>query len=172
MSSRVIIISTGGTIEKTYDEGDGSLENKKSIILQQILRKLRLPYKEIEVLPLMAKDSLYMTDADRDLIAHVVEDKLKQKCPIVIIHGTDTMEVTGRHLFNTIRNPAQPIVLTGAMRPVEFENSDAIQNVTEALFASTLCAPGIYIAFHSELFKVPDVRKNRDKGTFERIPQK
>lgn len=172
MNSRVIIISTGGTIEKTYDEGDGSLENKKSIILQQILKKLRLPYKDIEVLPLMAKDSLYMTDSDRDLICHVVQEKLQQNCPIVIIHGTDTMEVTGRHLFNAVKNPGQPIILTGAMRPMEFENSDAIQNVTEALFAAGLCSPGIYISFHSELFKVPDVRKNRAKGTFERVPQK
>jgi L-asparaginase len=169
MTSRIIMISTGGTIEKTYDEGDGSLENKKSIILQQILKKLRMPYKDIEVIALMAKDSLLMTDADRELIDHVVQDKLKQKCPIVIIHGTDTMEVTAKYLYQTIKNPGQPIILTGAMRPVEFENSDAIQNVTEALFAATVCTPGIYISFHSELYKVPQVQKNRDKGTFEKI---
>lgn len=169
MTSRIIIISTGGTIEKTYDEGDGSLDNKKSIILQQILKKIRLPYKEIEVLPLMAKDSLFMNDADRDLISGIVIDKMTQKCPIVIIHGTDTMEITGRHLYQTIKNPTHPIILTGAMRPIEFENSDAIQNVTEAIFAAGISAPGVYISFHSELFKLPDVRKNRDKGTFERV---
>lgn len=169
MASRIIIISTGGTIEKTYDEGIGSLENKKSIILQQILKKLRLPYKDVEVIPLMAKDSLYMTDADRTLISHVIQDKLQENCPIVVIHGTDTMEVTGKHIYDTIKNPDQPIILTGAMRPMEFENSDALQNVTEAIFATTLIQPGIYIAFHSELFKVPHVRKNREKGTFERV---
>lgn len=169
MTSRIILISTGGTIEKTYDEGDGSLENKKSIILQQILKKIRLPYKDIEVIPLMAKDSLQMDDADRELISHLVLEKMDQKCPIVIIHGTDTMEITAKHLFKKIKNPTHPIILTGAMRPIEFENSDAIQNITEAMFAAGVSAPGIYISFHSELFKVPNVRKNRDKGTFEAV---
>jgi L-asparaginase len=170
MNSRIIVISTGGTIEKTYDEGDGSLENKKSIILQQIIKKLRLPYKDIEVIALMAKDSLFMTDNDRTLIGHLVQDKLKQNCPIVIIHGTDTMDVTAKYLYDTIKSPSQPIILTGAMRPIEFENSDAIQNVTEALYACRITAPGFYISFHSELFKVPQVRKNKEKGTFERYP--
>ncbi len=169
-NARIIVISTGGTIEKTYDEGDGSLENKKSIILQQIIKKLRLPYKDIEVIALMAKDSLLMTDADRALIGQWVQDKLKENCPIVIIHGTDTMEITAKYLFDTIKAPSQPIILTGAMRPIEFENSDAIQNVTEALYASRISAPGFYISFHSELFKVPRVRKNKTKGTFEATP--
>jgi L-asparaginase len=168
MNSRIIVISTGGTIEKTYDEGDGSLENKKSIILQQIIKKLRLPYKDIEVIALMAKDSLFMTDTDRALIGHLIQDKLKENCPIVIIHGTDTMEITAKYLLETIKTPTQPIILTGAMRPIEFENSDAIQNVTEALYACRIAGPGFYISFHSELFKVPKVRKNKEKGTFEK----
>jgi len=168
-NSRIIVISTGGTIEKTYDEGDGSLENKKSIILQQIIKKLRLPHKEIEVIALMAKDSLFMTDDDRELIGKLVSEKLKENCPIVIIHGTDTMEITAKYLYETIESPSQAILLTGAMRPIEFENSDAIQNVTEALFASRICAPGFYISFHNELFRVPNVRKNKIKGTFENI---
>ncbi|HWU44250.1 MAG TPA: hypothetical protein VN132_12455, partial [Bdellovibrio sp.] len=53
----VIIITTGGTIEKTYDEFDGSLQNRGTSIRNRILSKMRLPYTNILVHPLLSKDS-------------------------------------------------------------------------------------------------------------------
>ncbi|TNF00611.1 MAG: asparaginase, partial [Deltaproteobacteria bacterium] len=48
-----------------------------------------------------------------------------------------------------------------------FDDSDARQNVTEALLASKILPAGIYISFHNRIFKVPNVRKNKKLGTFE-----
>lgn len=163
----ILLITTGGTIEKTYNESDGSLENRGTVIKNKISQKLRLPYTNIEVLPLLSKDSLYMTDADRVLICETIKKNLKQKKPIVVLHGTDTMSLTAEYCFNHIQKPSVPIVFTGAMIPLGFEDSDATQNVTEALLAAKLLSPAFYVSFHNQIFNVPNVQKNKTKGTFE-----
>lgn len=167
----VIIITTGGTIEKTYDEFDGSLENRGTSIKNRILSKLRLPYTNIHVHPLMSKDSLYMDDADRALICQTIEEESAKGSPIVVLHGTDTMALTAEYCFNRIENLNVPVVFTGAMVPMGFEDTDATQNVTEALLAAKLLSEGFYISFHNQIFQVPYVRKNKEKRTFESLPE-
>lgn len=163
----VILITTGGTIEKTYNEFDGSLENRGTSIKNRILTKMRLPYTNIAVFPILSKDSLHMNDEDRRLIAETIKNQMQKNCPIVVLHGTDTMNVSAEHCFNTLGTPKVPVVFTGAMIPMGFDDSDAAQNVTEALLAAKLMSPGFYISFHNQIFKVPRVRKNKDRGTFE-----
>lgn len=163
----ISVLTTGGTIEKTYDEGDGSLENRGPIIKEKILAKMRLPYTEIEVRPVLSKDSLYMTDEDRQLVLKATIEELNTGRPVVILHGTDTMTVTAELLKMSIPNPPSPIVLTGAMKPLGFDDSDAAQNVIEALLAAKMLSPGVYISFHNQIFDPPFVRKNREKRTFE-----
>jgi L-asparaginase len=170
MSTRiqdVYIITTGGTIEKTYNEFDGSLENRGTSIKNRILSKMRLPYTNITVFPVLSKDSLYMNDQDRALIATTVKNLMQKGCPIVLLHGTDTMSLTAEHCHKEIGTPKVPVVFTGAMIPMGFDDSDAAQNVTEALLSAKLLPPGFYISFHNQIFKVPQVRKNKEKGTFE-----
>lgn len=163
----VLLITTGGTIEKTYDEFDGSLENRGTSIKNRILSKLRLPYTNILVHPLLSKDSLYMDDADRKLICETIQEDLKKEAPIVVLHGTDTMALTAEYCFERIKNLSVPVVFTGAMIPMGFDDTDATQNVTEALLAARLLSPGFYISFHNQIFKVPHVQKNKEKRTFE-----
>lgn len=163
----VIIITTGGTIEKTYNEFDGSLENRGTSIKNRILSKMRLPYTNIFVCPLLSKDSLYMTDEDRMLIAKTIEVEMQNNCPIVVLHGTDTMSNSVEYCFQNIDSPKVPVVFTGAMIPMGFDDTDASQNVTEALLAAKLLSPGFYISFHNQVFPAPRIRKNKESGTFE-----
>lgn len=163
----VVLITTGGTIEKTYDEFDGSLQNRGTSIKNRILTKMRLPYTNILVHPLMSKDSLYMTDEDRALICQTINEQMTKGCPVVVLHGTDTMSNSAEFCFQKIAQPTVAVVFTGAMIPMGFDDSDAAQNVTEALLAAKLLPPGFYISFHNQIFKMPQVRKNREKGTFE-----
>ena len=165
--SRVIIVTTGGTIEKSYSEFDGSLRNRQSQLKKRLLSRLRLPHREVVLKEAMAKDSLDMTDEDRAKILDlVVTQCLPMKSPVLILHGTDTMEVTARYFFDKLPQPEVPIIFTGAMKPVGYEDSDALQNFTEAMMASHLVLPAIYISFHNQLFKVPKVKKNRKLRTF------
>lgn len=168
MIKSVNIITTGGTIDKSYDELEGTLSNRGSQ-LKRMVKRLRLPYLKIYHQDLLLKDSLDMTDDDREMICRAVINLLARNNPVIILHGTDTMEITARYLYDRITPPPAPVILTGAMKPFGFEDSDALQNFTEALFAAGLVEPGLYISMHNALHPLPQVRKNRERGTFEKI---
>lgn len=163
---RVALISTGGTIEKTYDELEGVLVNEVSN-LDVMLSSLVLYGVELTRIPLMNKDSSTMTDADHTLIAETAEVMSKQHDGVIIVHGTDTLHLTGERIAEHVEARV-PIVLTGAMRPFEMRSSDAIQNVTEALVAVQLAEPGVYVAIHNQILAFPGVVKDRRRGTFVR----
>lgn len=168
---RITLITTGGTIEKVYDEQTGELANRTSIV-ERMLRRLRLMDCAVQPLHLMSKDSLLMTDADRARVVEAVKlsggspDLPTDNTGIVILHGTDTLHLTGERLCKEFPNPALPIVLTGAMRPYEMRMSDALQNLTEALFATGVLPPGVYCAAHGRVLQFPGVIKDRALGTF------
>lgn len=169
--SKVInIVTTGGTIEKSYDEVDGTLANRVSIIKERMISQLRLPYLQLNVHPLMAKDSLDLTDVDRGVICQFVQTLLDLHCPVIVLHGTDTIHLTMAFLEAKIRSLSAPVIFTGAMKPIGFEQSDALQNVTEAIFAAQIVQPGIYLSFHGRLYEGSRVLKNRQRVTFERVP--
>ena len=164
---RIALISTGGTIEKTYDELSGVLHNEIHV-LDVMLAGLQLEGVDIVRVPLMNKDSLEMSDADHTLIAETAGSLAATHDGVVIVHGTDTLEVTGERIVALLDTPRVPIVLTGAMRPYVMRNTDALQNVTEALLAAQIVEPGIYVAMHNNVLRFPGVTKQRDKGTFVR----
>ena len=162
---KVTILTTGGTIEKTYNERDGSLRNYHTI-LPQMLSTLRLPDLEVSYEPVVFKDSLEMTAADRQRILDATREALREAEAVVILHGTDTLTETGDLLERELDPLATPVILTGAMRPYEFRDTDALQNVTEALFAARLVPPGVYVAMHNRVLRFPGVVKDRDRLTF------
>ena len=164
---KLTILTTGGTIDKTYDEFQGSLRNEQTAI-DVILDSLRVPDLVISHVEVMHKDSLDMTEEDRETIAKAVCDAAPTADAIVIPHGTDTLADTGELLFRQCSDLKIPIILTGAMRPYEFRDTDATQNVTEALLASRLLGGGVYVAMHNRVLKFPGVIKDRQALTFIR----
>ncbi len=166
-----VILSTGGTIEKTYDEEEGSLENRESVIQNKILDRLRYPYRQFVVKAIMAKDSLHMDEQDRHIIFDAIKKFESMDCPIVVLHGTDTMDQTLKVCFerNQETPVSIPIVFTGSMRPLGFVDSDAQQNVIEAIHTANSLLPGFYLSFHGQVFLPPNLKKNKQKKTFEKI---
>ncbi len=170
---KVTLVTTGGTIEKTYDEHTGVLENRRSIV-HRMLEELRLEDTIVSVLELLSKDSLEMTDSDRRRVLDTVRvagAEGESDCSgVVVLHGTDTLSVTGDLIAAEIE-PRVPVVLTGALRPFEMKRSDALQNLTEAVFATGVLAPGVYCVAHGRALAFPGVVKDRSRGTFVRAPQ-
>ncbi|MDX2132250.1 MAG: asparaginase domain-containing protein [Planctomycetota bacterium] len=170
---QVTIITTGGTIEKTFNERSGALENTRSMV-HRMLRRLRLEETRVNVVELMSKDSLLMTDDDRTRIAEAVHacggghELSTEASGIVVLHGTDTLNLTGEALVRRFPAPRVPIVLSGAMRPYEVTRSDALQNLTEAIFATGVLGPGVYCVAHGRALAFPGVVKDREAGTFVR----
>jgi L-asparaginase len=167
----VTLITTGGTIEKTYDELSGSLLNRHTIV-RRMLEALRLEDAKVSIVELLNKDSLEMTDDDRAAIVESLRAAGADREPsspasgIVVLHGTDTLTTTGERILRDLPDLRVPVILTGAMRPFEMIRSDALQNLTEAIFAAGVLPPGVFCVAHGRALKFPGVRKDRDRGTF------
>lgn len=165
MKRSIALISTGGTIEKTYDELRGVLSNQVSV-LDIMLASLELRGVEIHRVQLMNKDSLDMSPEDHTLIAQTACRLAASHAGVVVVHGTDRLAVSGERIVELIVTPAAPIVFTGAMRPWELRSSDALQNLTEALLAVQLVKPGVYVAMHNQVLQFPGVIKDPERRTF------
>lgn len=167
---RIALISTGGTIEKTYDELDGRLVNGRSV-LDVMLSKLQLRGVELTRVSLMNKDSLDMTAEDHALIGDSACQHGQSHDGVVIVHGTDRLAQTGEAIAASCSALEAPVVLTGAMRPFEIQNTDAMQNLTEALLAAQLLPPGVYVVMHNQVLRFPGVVKDYDLRTFRRVDE-
>lgn len=161
---KIHVLTTGGTIEKVYSEQSGTVQNVVARI-NRYVEMLRLPDTQVEVTQLMNKDSLEMTDEDRERILAAVRTYIGGS-PVVITHGTDTMVETGRVLKARLSGLAHPVILTGAMTPLGFELSDGLQNLTESLFAARTLRPGVWIVMHNQVFDVEHARKDRELARF------
>ena len=151
---KVHILTTGGTIEKVYSEQYGTVVNVLARI-NQYVERLRLPDTQIDVTPLMNKDSLEMTGEDREQILEAVRARIVDS-PVVLTHGTDTMVETGRMLKARLGGLAFPVILTGAMTPLGFERSDGLQNLTESLFEAKLGVRPVYFRPPYSIDQEPD----------------
>ncbi|MEO0607023.1 MAG: asparaginase domain-containing protein [Pseudomonadota bacterium] len=157
--SELHIFTTGGTIDKIYFDALSEFQVGESP-LDAILREANVarPY---ELTSLMKKDSLELTDADRDTIYTAVANSPARH--ILITHGTDTMARTAERLKEI---SDKTIILTGAMQPARLRSTDAIFNVGFALAAAQLHVPGVYIAMNGHVFEAGHVRKDRAAGRF------
>lgn len=159
----ILIVVTGGTFDKEYNELTGELFFKDTHLQEM----LKLGRNLVPVRPhtLMMADSLQLTDADRQQIVDYC--KAAEETEIIITHGTDTMAETAKKLSAQITD--KTIVLTGAMIPYKFGSSDGLFNLGSALaFVQTL-PKGVYVAMNGSYFEANKVRKNRQDGIFEAL---
>lgn len=154
------IFTTGGTIDKIYFDAKSEYEVGEPQI-GDILRETGVGFP-FQITALMRKDSLDMSDADRDSIRDAVAACTERH--VLITHGTDTMTETAAALQSIT---GKTIVLTGALNPARFRGSDAIFNIGGAVIAAQSMPPGIYIVMNGRVFDALKVRKNRDKNRFE-----
>ncbi len=159
----ISIIAVGGTIDKIYFDAKSEYEVGPPNI-ERVLSELNLSIS-YAVNSLMRKDSLDLTDEDRQLIATTVANDPCDR--IIITHGTDTMVETAKKLQNIGQ---KTIVLTGALEPALFKTSDAIFNIGCALGAVQSLGVGVYIAMNGKIFSADKVWKNLQKNRFE-VPE-
>ncbi|MEK7253193.1 MAG: asparaginase domain-containing protein [Bacteroidota bacterium] len=156
---------TGGTFDKEYNYITGTLYFKDTH-LSAMLERGRCSV-DVDIKTLMMVDSLDMTDADREIIAH--NCKLSPHDKILITHGTDTMVETAEFLVAKELKD-KTIVLTGAMIPYAFgTSSDGFFNLGAALAFLQTLPPGVYVAMNGRYFPWNGVRKNKKTGYFEEI---
>ena len=156
------IFTTGGTIDKVYFDAKSTFEVGEPQILC-VLREANLCI-DYQVTPLMRKDSLELTDEDRQLVRQAVKNSVAEQ--IVITHGTDTMTNTAAALADI---SGKTIVLTGAMQPARFRFTDAVFNIASAMMAVQTLPEGVYITMNGKIFDPSRTRKNVEMNRFEEI---
>jgi L-asparaginase len=159
----LVIVTTGGTIDKIYFDDLSNFQIGDPQI-GKIMEALGVGFT-FEVIALMRKDSLHLTQSDRDLIRATIQ--AQSAAHILVTHGTDTMVATAQHLLDI---PGKTIVITGALNPARFQGSDAVFNIGVAVGAVQSCAPGVYVAMNGQLWDPTKVRKNRAANRFENLP--
>ena len=147
------IFTTGGSIDKVY-----STQVSQFIVGEPAIKKIleegniTLDY---EIESLLQKDSLELTDVDREIIANAVI-----ACPyrqVIVTHGTDTMVETALSLSKI---PGKVIVLTGSMQPAKFRQSDATFNIGSAVMAVQILDEGVYLVINGQVFDPTHAVKN------------
>ena len=155
----VAIITTGGTIDKVYFDASSDYEVGDSVVAELLHQaQVRQPF---EVISLLRKDSLDLTDDDRRLIASTIDERAETK--VVVTHGTDTMTQTAQMLLGLAN---KTIVLTGSLAPARFAQSDAVFNIGMAFAAVQTLASGVYIVMNGQVFAADSVRKDKGQNAF------
>ena len=160
--SKITVINTGGTFNKRYNPLTGELEvPKDSLALDEIISYC---YNiDFDVLNVISKDSLDMSDDDRELIVRTIKNCKNQN--IIIVHGTDTMDLTASFIDENIKD--KTIVLTGAMLPISINKIEATLNFASAIgFLNANIKNGIYISMHGSVKNYKKLIKNREIGQF------
>lgn len=166
---RIQLLATGGTLAKRYDAASGELVVDNDVV-EALVSSLRLPDVDIRIRRVMALDSLDMTEADRAVIVDAVRTQTDDADAVVITHGTDTLSATAAQLIANLPRLRVPVVLTGAMVPYCCEQSDALQNVAQAVMGCRLLAPGVHVVFHGRALAGARALKDHDAGTFVAAP--
>jgi len=159
------IVITGGTLDKQYNPLNGELIFNQSSVIDMLAQSRNTVKTDVETL--MLKDSLEMSDEDRQSIANACNNSLDSQ--IIITHGTDTMVETAHAIANELaaNSPTdKTIVLSGAMVPYQFKGSDALFNFGCAMSAVQILPAGIYITMNGQVFDYREVQKNRAIGQF------
>ena len=158
----LLIVTTGGTIDKTYfdDKSDFQVGDPQ---IGRMLSELDVAFR-FRVIPILRKDSLHLDDDDRELVRATIAAQPTRH--VLVTHGTDTMVETARVLA-TLAD--RTIVLTGALSPARFRGSDAEFNIGTAVGAVQSLPPRTYIAMNGRVWDPARVRKNVDANRFEAI---
>jgi len=157
---KLLIVTTGGTIDKIYFDDMSDYQIGEPLV-GQILEHLQVGF-EFEVNAVMRKDSLHITDEDRQIIRS--EIAASDVSHVLITHGTDSMVKTALVLADI---PDKTMVLTGALNPARFRDTDAVFNIGCAVGAVQALPPGAWIAMSGTIWDPREVRKNRGKNRFE-----
>jgi L-asparaginase len=158
----LLFIQTGGTIDKDYPHTTkGWAFEFGEPAVPRILEKVN-PSFNFSVVTAFQKDSLEITDQDRAQLADIIIEHGLQKN--IITHGTDTLVETAAFLADKIKD--QLIILTGAMRPERFYNSDAVVNLGVAIGGANVLDSGVWISMHGILKPYDEVQRNLKTGQF------
>ncbi|SMD30947.1 Glu-tRNA(Gln) amidotransferase subunit GatD [Picrophilus oshimae] len=145
---KLVIMTTGGTIGSTVDYSTGAVKPVKDpeFIYNYI------PYIDdfdikYEVLDNMLSENV--TAEKMMNFARRAYNYLKENIPVLIFHGTDTMQYTASALAFMFEKLSAPVIFVGSQRSPDRPSSDAFINIGAAANFSLMDLGEVSIAMHS-----------------------
>lgn len=162
-NKNILILNTGGTFNKTYNQISGKLlVTKSNKAILKILKDSKID--SITVDGLIFKDSLDINKDDRKTLKYFINNSKYSQ--IIIVHGTDTMDITAKYLSKNTKN--KTIVITGSMIPFSIDPIESTSNLMLAIgFLQNKVKNDIFIAMHGQVKRYTKIKKNRTIGKFE-----
>ena len=159
---KITVLNTGGTFNKRYNPILGQLEvPTDNIALDKIVKSCF--NVEFDIKNIVSKDSLDFTQEDREIILENIKNSASDK--IIIIHGTDTVDLTAKFIEDKIQG--KKIVFTGAMVPMSIDEVEATMNFSQAIgFLNAPIENGIYLSMHGSVIEHSKLKKDRRVGQF------
>ena len=159
---KITVLNTGGTFNKVYNPIKGELEvPKDNIALDEIISNCF--NIDFEIKNIISKDSLEITNEDREFLYQTIKNTHNEN--IIIVHGTDTIDITSKFLDE--KKLDKKIVLTDAMIPMSIKKVEATLNFSQAIgFLNAPIENGIYICMHGAVAPYEKLYKNRELGRF------
>jgi L-asparaginase len=160
--TKVVLISTGGTIASRIDRQHGFVTSQASGA--ELVGLLRGPAEVIVEIDEFAKIGSFLFDLDlvfrltRRIATHLDDSAV---AGVVVTQGTDTMEESA-FMADLLIDSDKPVVFTGAQRHADEPDSDGPRNLGDAI--KVAAAPdarglGTMIVFEQELHAARDVTK-------------
>ena len=161
---KIKIISTGGTFNKVYNKFTGELDI--DIESNGVIEIMKIWFSNYEIESIIGKDSLFIDNNDREKIYNRIMEIDSDK--IIIIHGTDTIDLTAKYLAK--KDISKKIVLTGAMIPYSINPIEATANLSSAIgYINGIDKDGIYISLNGVMGDYREIIKDRANGRFMEI---
>ena len=153
----VTVLSTGGTIAMSGARATPALDGDALVAAVPALAQVAgLRTRSVSELP-----GAHLSTADALAIARAALEETAAGRGVVITHGTDTLEETAV-LVDVLHGGAEPIVLTGAIRPASAAGADGPANLIDAVAVAgspRAARLGVLVAFAGELHAARAVRK-------------
>jgi len=166
MFKKILILNTGGTFNKKYNQVSGKLDvlNDSSNV-EDILSDIYKTNNQPKIKTIISKDSLEITKKDRkEMLYRIIEAKEEN---IIIIHGTDTMNKTAKYINKRIKN--KTIVIIGSMQPFSISKIEATGNLLMGIgYIEAINKKGVYICMNGIVDKYKKVKKDYKKAVFKR----
>lgn len=160
----MLFLNSGGTLNKRYNPLNGELEIPvDNMAIEKILLSIS---DSLNIAGVIYKDSLDMDMNDRKVLASIIMESKEDT--FIIVHGTDTMELTAEFLDGVFDD--RKIILVGSMQPFEIEPIESSVNIGMAIgFAKAVNECGVYICMSGFVEFWDKIQKNRLKGKFELV---
>ena len=158
--NHILLLHTGGTIgmvptDRGLKPELGVVEDAIDSLLAERGRDLNIEIVRLE--PLI--DSANATPADWNRLGTEIVARSGRFGAVLVTHGTDTLAFTSSALTMALAGLDKPVILTGSMIPLGQEGSDGWANLRDALAATQVAEPGVWIQFAGKLLRGPRARK-------------